>query len=445
MRGAFLFLALLAIPLQAQDDARIKDLIQKLDDDSFEVREKAEKDLIAIGPPAVPFLNALIADAEKQKELAEVKVRALSALRTIELAAKSRQYYTDPKLVTLRCDNSELSAVLADLEKQAGVKIDGSAVDTKAKVTLDVQNAPLFRVLDELCRGQEERSYEYRDEGVKFERSRFIACPTAYEGPFRIRIVRIKQERSTDFKSSEGQVQVSFKADWQKYLKPSSRMDIDIKNVTDDKGAALEVQKTDEGIDDGNGGFVVVRRGRMIVRQAGGMATSDEPNLQPFAFKGLSAGATRLSLQGVARFRFPLEKTDVVFEKPATADPQKVGDLLLGLRNMGNGRAWKLTLTHAPGRPPVDMSDLDTRLDAESFVALDDAGREYKGMLNEASATDDAFQRFRGEVPDGTPLATYHAMFPTLQNAQPKVIRFKFVSQVFVKSVPFALKDVPLP
>src|SRR5206468_1312896 len=103
---------------------RIRDLIRMLDDDAFEVRDKAEKDLILLGPAAVPLLKEAAAEADRQKEKAELKVRALSALRAIELAAKSRQYYADPKLVTLHAKDVELGRLLADLEQQTGVKMD---------------------------------------------------------------------------------------------------------------------------------------------------------------------------------------------------------------------------------------------------------------------------------------------------------------------------------
>src|SRR5262245_59707805 len=113
-----LLLLLLALPVPAQDDARVKQLIQELDDDSFEVRDKAEKALVALGPEAIPHLKIVIAETEKQKEKAEVRTRALSALRAIEFNAKSKQFYVEPKLVTLRVAEGELGAVIADLEKQ---------------------------------------------------------------------------------------------------------------------------------------------------------------------------------------------------------------------------------------------------------------------------------------------------------------------------------------
>ena len=62
----------------AGDAAKIKQLIEQLNDDSFEVREKATEDLIAIGPPALPQLRQAAENAET-----EVKRRANACLKAI--------------------------------------------------------------------------------------------------------------------------------------------------------------------------------------------------------------------------------------------------------------------------------------------------------------------------------------------------------------------------
>ncbi len=448
MRARFLLLSLLAAALPVQEEARIRGLITKLDDDSFEVREKAEQELVAIGEAAVPLLRTAVAEAERRKDQAEIRVRALSAIDAIEFAAKARRFFAEPRLITLRCPEAEIGQVLSDLERQTGVKCDVSRIDAKAKVSIDAVNAPLFKVLDGLCLGQEERSYEYRDEGVRFHRSRFVPCPSAYEGPFRIRAVKLKQERSTDFKTSDAQVQLSLAADWERYLKPSRRVVLEVRKATDDKGGALEVGTAEE-VDDGNGGRIVIGGRRILMRLGGAVmvaAAADEEAAHFFTLKGLSPGATRITVQGLAQFMFPLEKKDVVFENPGADEPQQAGDVALALRSQGSGRAWRLTLSQTPGRPLVRPQDMDGRIDRESVVALDEAGKEHQGTLSDAGSREEMQMVMLGrEVPAGTPLATFQAVFPTLQNRLPKKIRFKFVSQVFVKSVPFTLADIALP
>jgi len=444
MNRVLLALALLSAPALAQDEARIKELIQKLDDDSFEAREQAEKDLVAIGEAAVPLLKQAAQESEKRKEQGEIKVRALSAVRAIEFATKSKQVYVEPKLVTLKVADAEIAAVLVELEKQTGVRMETGSVDARAKVSLDVTKAPLFRVLDELCRGQEERTYEYREEGVRFQKERHPAFPAAYEGPFRVRIVKLKQERSTDFKTKNAQVQLTLDADWQKYLSPWKRYEIEIKKASDDKGGALEVRKGEDGED----GVIMAGGARIAMKRAimmAGLPGAGE-SLQPWTLKGLSAGASRLTIHGVARFSFPLDKGDVTFDKPAAGDSREAGDYTIALKGLVANRLWSLTFTRAKGKPEGGApEDVESRLDKDSLVAIDEDGNEHKGQLIPTHASVQVFVGGGGAVPEGTPLATFQAMFPTLRNRAPKEIRFKFVGQAFVKSVPFTMENIELP
>jgi len=446
MRRFAVAFALFALPVLAQDEARLKDLIQKLDDDSFEVREQAEKDLVAIGEPALPLLKKAAEEAEQRKDRGELRVRAQSAVRAIEFAVKSRQVFVEPKRVTLKLQNAELSKALDEIEKQTGVKIDDASVDGRKPVSLDVQDAPLYKVLDLLCQGQEERSYEYREEGVKFQKERHPPYPASYDSAFRVRIVKLKQERSTDFKAPKtAQVQLSLDADWQKYLSPSKRYEVDLKKAVDDKGATLEIRKGED--DDGTnmfvggGGRIVVKRA-MMVAGVGGM--NGDPQPQPFTLKGLSAGATKLTLQGVVKFSFPLDKVDVLFEKAAAGETKDVGDYSITLRPLVANRLWSLSFARAKGKPEGGQEDVDNRLDKDSLVAIDDDGTEHKGMFIPTHASV-AFVGGGGALPEGTPLATYQTNFQTLRNRTPKEIRFKFVGQAFVKSVPFSFDNLDLP
>jgi len=70
-----------AIALLAQDPAeRIARAIEAFEDEKVEVREKAEADLVAIGPPAVEALRRAAASDKP-----ETKARAQHALRAIKV------------------------------------------------------------------------------------------------------------------------------------------------------------------------------------------------------------------------------------------------------------------------------------------------------------------------------------------------------------------------
>src|SRR6516225_55312 len=63
------------------DQARYAALVRALGDKSFVVREKASKDLIAIGEPALPFLKKALKDGDL-----ELTRRAGVCIRAIERA-----------------------------------------------------------------------------------------------------------------------------------------------------------------------------------------------------------------------------------------------------------------------------------------------------------------------------------------------------------------------
>jgi hypothetical protein len=71
--GVFVFLVLPSLAWSQQSDssaalaARIDRLIQQLDDDKFEVREKAEAELAAIGEPALAKLTVAAKDASAER------------------------------------------------------------------------------------------------------------------------------------------------------------------------------------------------------------------------------------------------------------------------------------------------------------------------------------------------------------------------------------------
>lgn len=80
----FVFVLLLAAPVEATppnepNEADVRRLIEQLDDDSYEVRRRAQRELIAIGEPALPAVRAAIDSSS-----AEVRTRVRDIARQIE-------------------------------------------------------------------------------------------------------------------------------------------------------------------------------------------------------------------------------------------------------------------------------------------------------------------------------------------------------------------------
>jgi hypothetical protein len=446
-----LAVALLALPLAAaQEDAKVRDLIQKLEDDSFDVREQAQKDLTRMGEAAIPALRAAVAAAAKSTDRGELKARAEAVLREIDLAAKSKAVYREPARITLRLKDAPLAEALKEIGRQAGVRIDASGVDEKAPVTVEAEGAPLFRVLDDLCRGRDDRTYEYREEGtVKFAPERHVSYPADYPGAFRVRVVRMRLERTTDFKDRKATLHLSVESDHEKYLKPSKSRDVEISKAVDDKGGALEVRKgeEDDEMNQGFGGAVMrVQIARAFRVMGAGAGT--EPSGTAFTLRGLSEGASKVTLQGNARFSFPLDARTITFERPQGGETQDVGDYTVKLDRMaGRGRIG-VTFSKKGAKPQDEglMEEVEQRIDAESIVGIDEDGAEHKGTL--AATGDSLGARIRivnGVVEQSGAGASYQASFPSIRNKALKEFRFRFVSSSFIKSVPFRIEGIALP
>lgn len=446
-----LFLAaLLLVPFAAQDPEALRKLVSQLEDDSFEVRERAQKDLIRMGEGAVPALKKAVKDTEGSTDRAELRVRAESAIREIELAAKARKIYWDPKTLTLDLKDALFSDVLREIGRQSGLRIDASAVDLGARMDVTAKEAPLYKVLDDLCRGQEERTYDYSEEGVvRFRKERHAAGPAFYGGPFRVRLASLKVERSTDFAARKCVLHVTLDADCEKYLKPLRRYAITLDRVLDDQGSALQ-----KGAEEGN----VFAGGQVIVQAWAGGANVNDPILPwTFVYRGLSPEAKSVQLQGTLRMTFPIEVREVTFDGLKGGDSRELGDYqakidLQGMQGPG-ARIRNFMLIFEKSRTssgdgPIGI-EVEQRLDLESLVGVDEDGEEHKGLFH-------PMNRHRGNVvfvgnrlqmgtEEGVKAVSYQAVFNTLRAKGLKKVRFRFTDPTLVREMPFTFRDIALP
>src|SRR5258707_521154 len=96
------------------DAERVAKLVKQLGSDDFEEREKASKELEAIGGPALDALRA----AAKSEE-AEVKTRAASLLQKAEKKAIAEKVLT-PTKVKLSFKDTPLADAVAEFSKKSG-------------------------------------------------------------------------------------------------------------------------------------------------------------------------------------------------------------------------------------------------------------------------------------------------------------------------------------
>lgn len=423
-----LLLFLLVLP----QDADVRDLLRKLEDDSAEVREKAQKQLGSLGESAIPVLKET---AESPRTPGEVKLRVVAALKEIELAAKVAKVYPELKRVTVRAADTMLREVLDEVARQSGLPIEASLVDGAAKVTLDARDLSAQNILDILCSGQAERTWETQDDGsIRLLKERHPAAPVVYGGPFRVRVQSLNVERTTDFKGKTVTATVTLAADWDRRLKPSKIVEIDLVRVGDGLDSAIEVAAADAG--------VMVVRGvpGAQIRVAGMNFPEPGENTRAYSLKNVSPAATTVDLEGIARFTFPLDYKEIKVEKPGSVESRDLGDTTVRIARGGASEIWTLSFHKNPASTTPSWSrQIGQRFDVDSFVVVDVEGNEFTSTMRAPSV--------RGRQMD---LASevgvwYQAPIPRNPSHAIKEVRFRFVDQTLVKVVPFKFTGLPLP
>ncbi len=426
MRSLFAVLALSLLP----QDAAVRDLLQKLEDDRVESREQAQKELCALGDAALPALREVV---DSPTSSGELKLRAAATIREIELNVKAAKVYREPARVSLKASDKPLREVLDDLSRQAGVAIDSSAVNDKAAVTIDANDVPLMEALDLLCRGQADRTWEAKDDGaIRLTRERHVGYPAAYSGPFRVRVQSMNADRNNDFKARTVSVTCLLQADWDKRLKPSKIVDLEISKATDDQGTLLEVTPVDAGTFFRGGPGVQIRVG-------GGFLQDGWEGSRNFALRGLQPTATSVTLEGTARYTFPLDQREVKIEKPGNSENKDLGDTMVRLTRSGTPENWTISF-HKPASAstPGWGKTIGQRFDPDSFVVVDQDGAEFTATLRTVGRgrqfqdAGDAGIWYQGVVQRNTAKAI-------------KEVKFRFVDQTLIKSAPFKFSALPLP
>ena len=423
MRSLFVLFALALIP----QDSGLRELLQRLEDDRAESREKAQKEIVALGEAAIPALKELV-DGNSSGEL---KLRAAAVLREIELSVKAAKAFRDPKRVTLKADDRTLREVLEEVARQAEVKIEAAGIDVTSRVTLDAADLPLFEVLDLICRDQAERTWETQDDGsIRFVRERHVGCPAAYSGPFRIRVQSLNTQRNNDFKARTVILTLSLQADWDRRYKPSKVVEIELGKFVDDQGSTLEITPMD-----GNFNFRAVPGAQ--IRIGVGLIQDAGESGRVFVVRGLHPSATTISFEGTARFSFPLDQREIKFEKPAVTENRELGDTTVRLTRVGTPENWTLSFHKSPtSTTPAWGRTIAQRFDVDSFVVVDQDGGEYPALMRAQN---------RGRLQTEETGVWYQAFVQRNAGKALKEVKFRFVDQTLVKAIPFKFTNLALP
>ena len=122
----------------------ISEMIKSLGDSSFEVREKAEKDLGLAGEPALEQLRKA-----RKSEDPEIRRRTESLIKKIETEFDNKKLI-DPKKITMKHVDASVTEVIADLVKQSGYRIvleDKSRALESKKISVEMKDASFWEAL----------------------------------------------------------------------------------------------------------------------------------------------------------------------------------------------------------------------------------------------------------------------------------------------------------
>jgi len=194
---------------QGQDQAtpeRIRQLLDKLGSEKFAEREKAMKELEAIGPAALPTLRPAL-----KSEDTEVRRRVETLVQKLEDQNLATDLLT-AKRVRLQLKDSTVNEALAEIARQTGYQVNVDNTIGERKGTLDTGDTTFWQALDQLCTkaGLVESAVAAPVAGVPMARIKIVGgivetaapsalqlvngkpnkMPTCYAGSVRIRVVR---------------------------------------------------------------------------------------------------------------------------------------------------------------------------------------------------------------------------------------------------------------
>jgi len=130
------------------DAERIAQLVKQLGSDNFEEREKATKELEAIGTPAINALRRAAKDGE-----AEVKTRADALIQKAGKKASTEKLLAATK-VKLVFKDTPLADAVAEFNKKSGYTIQLHDPDKKLKdrtITLETGEVTFWQAFDKFC------------------------------------------------------------------------------------------------------------------------------------------------------------------------------------------------------------------------------------------------------------------------------------------------------
>ena len=404
----FLMLLLPAVPTPAQDETRIRALLQKLDDDSIEVRAAAAVELTTLGKPALPLMKRVAADSgpERRDRLAEI-------IRKIEDRERLASLLPPPSFVTLDAKNRPLSEVFQALGRQSRTPIDLTGIPEDARVTVSLQKMPYWKALEEICRASGKVMASADGDHIVVTAEPYVALPQMSTDLFHVALQRIDLSSNGTLGQADrfDHFNAMFNVSWEKGARPW-RISARIMELVDEKGDEL------------TGSDAELTPTSITPEAIHQEIALDDPH-------GPGPQATKISrLKVEVLLEFPLRYAEVRLpvvdgKLPPPAECPEFSVRLNRLDQKKNEVVAALTLTLG-AKPP------EGELMSESIILRDRKGNDHPGSITEGP-----------QVPENE--TTYEISFGDLPDvAQLQEIIIRIPAEVHREKLEVDLKDIPL-
>jgi hypothetical protein len=218
-------------PAPAELKEKVKGLVEQLGDK--DKQEDAFAELIQLGPDVLPYLPTSKAKLNDRQKAALAGVRKLLREKQIERDLA-------PKLVTIDGE-MPLSQLLAELEKQTGIKVEDRREAEDTKIKLKLNKVTFWQALDAIAKEADARVNYFRAQiGLEKRPEGYVNAPVAYNGLFRATVRRITAQRLLESENSNYTADVEIA--WEPRFRPF-RVDAVPGDFTiqDDKGRKITV------------------------------------------------------------------------------------------------------------------------------------------------------------------------------------------------------------
>ncbi len=219
--------------------ARVKADIHALLSTHYTVREKAAGELLLMGDPVLPYLKKAL-NGLTTPEMRHLLRRDLRKIAMDDLMRGP--------LITLKLKNVAATTAIMDVCRQAGTTANFWNATSNATVSLDVKNAPFWRVIGLLAaKTNISPSFGYinNQPGIPFQPGQNTMGPyTSFSGAFAVSLQNTTYQRNLNYTQPNGGRSVNFTMQMDLLMLPSNignaqMQPIVLTRAVDSKGQSL--------------------------------------------------------------------------------------------------------------------------------------------------------------------------------------------------------------